>query len=124
MSCSPSTDNMVVKFVDADKAPLKRVISNDDVRKFSSAAPTLNNTPNVSRNPSPQRNSNGKDLTTRTPPPPKTEDIEAMEKDRAPSTVSRYSNHELELQYMGAVVITCFFTSGQPSVILRMGHTS
>lgn len=102
---------MGVKFVDVDRAQLERATSNVDLQKFNSAAPTLNNTPNVSRSPSPVQVNNGKSLAARTPTPaPKKEDIEAM--DEKSSTITRYTNHELELKYMGAVVITCFFTSG------------
>lgn len=89
---------MAITFLDVEKADLERSNSNTDLQKFNSAAPTLNNTPNVSRSPSPAR--------------PKHGDIMDQIGKRNIGTTSRYINHELDLAYMGCVIITCFFTSG------------
>ncbi len=100
---------MAVTFVDIEKADLVRSASNVDLQKFNSAAPTLNNTPNVSRSPSPIR----KNVSSRSPTPsPKQTDIEAMDSKARLNAVSRYTNHELDMAWMGGVIITCFFTSG------------
>lgn len=99
---------MAVTFVETKRAGLERATSLVDLQKFNSAAPTLNNSPNVSRSPSPARKLSSRTLT----PLPKQTDIEAMNSKEGQDKVTRYTNDELDMAWMGGVVTTCFFTSG------------
>ena len=102
-------DNMAITFVDIEKADFERAASNIDLQKFNSAAPTLNNTPNISRSPSPVL----KKLSSRSPTPlPIQADIKEMISQERVNAASRYTSHELDMAWMGGVIITCFFTSG------------
>ncbi|KAK5940191.1 hypothetical protein PMZ80_007610 [Knufia obscura] len=108
-SAPPHRPSLAVTFVDVERADMERTGSNIDLEKFNSAAPTLNNTPSGSRNPSPDR----KKVSSRSPTPsPKQVDIEAMDSKERINTISRYTNDELDIAWMGGVIITCFFTSG------------
>lgn len=99
---------MAVTFVDIERADLERAASVIDLQRFNSAAPTLNNTPNVSRNPSPTRKKSSRSLT----PSPTQANNEAMDSKEGLDTVSRYTSDELDMAWMGGIIITCFFTSG------------
>lgn len=112
MSTPPSSsNNMAVTFLDVDRSHLEKTNSSVDLSKFNSATATLNNTPNMSRSSSPTRNK----IRERSPTPsPKQEDLEAMD-DRLNQHAARlttYSKQELDIAYMGNVIILCFFTSG------------
>lgn len=88
-----------VSFVDIEsQAGVTRSMSNVDLEKFNSAAPTLNNTPTSSRSPSPSRKANMEPLQSRS--------------EEKISTATTYAMHELDIAWMGAVIIICFFTSG------------
>jgi len=99
---------MAVTFVETERAGLERATSIIDLQKFTSAAPTLNNTPNVSRSPSPARKLSSRILT----PLPEQADIEAMNSKEGHDKVTRYTNDELDMAWMGGVITACFFTSG------------
>jgi len=89
---------MPIKFLDVEKIGGRRSNSNTNLQKFNSAASTLNNTPNISRNPSPSPHKQGGIMNH-------------LDK-RIIMPASGYTNDELDLAYMGCVVITCFLTSG------------
>lgn len=89
-----------VSFVDIEsQAGVTRSMSNADLEKFNSAAPTLNNTPTSSRSPSPERKAN-------------MEPFQPRRSEEKISTGTTYAMHELDIAWMGAVIIICFFTSG------------
>ncbi|KAK5084540.1 hypothetical protein LTR05_005618 [Lithohypha guttulata] len=109
MSTSSAPADMAVKFVGADKAQQERTASIIDLQKFNSAAPTLNNTPDISRSPSP----NPRRKLSRTPTPAPTQGhIEDMDIGLRSQGVSKYSNNELDISYMNSILIMCFFCSG------------
>lgn len=108
----PSTSNMAVTFLDVERGDTSRrpSDSNFDLSKYQSAAPTLNNTPNGSRPSSPARK-----IRERSPTPsPKQEDLERMDSQlsQQAARLTGYSTQELDIAYMGNVIILCFFTSG------------
>lgn len=103
---------MAVTFLDVEKGHSERKNSNVELSKYNSAAPTLNNTPNGSRDPSPTRKKKTK---SRSPTPsPKQEDLEAMDSqlNKHAAQLTSYSTQELDVAYMGNIIIACFFTSG------------
>lgn len=74
-------------------------MSSIDLEKFTSTAPTLNNTPTGSRSPSPARKL-------------RMESSLGRRGEETVHTGARYAMHELDIAWMGAIIIICFFTSG------------
>lgn len=111
----PQTNNMAVTFLDVHRNSSQGTnhnpTSNFDLSKYHSAAPTLNNTPSASRQSSPSRNKVKERIPT---PSPTRGDIEAMDSrfSKEASRLSNYSSQELDIAYMGNIIIACFFTSG------------